>query len=353
MQNAKNKTQHEEEETAQEDFEVTTAPARRQVDDIIDDYKAEALQRDTTPKATIYKYDHEKGGTGNDRTFAGYFTGDDIPNRHAIGLLYGSGRYCIQLDQPRGTAKQREQTSIVFRIHPIYDQHKAAADAEKERKRIEAQRADSINFNAGATQNQLTAQPFTMMKEIFSMLLPVIKAAQPVPAIGPAVPRTETPAEMLNSYAMMQKLLKTQLFDTAATFKEFSRRYAGPENIQDAETDDQDENDQREPSIVEKIITMIEPFFNLIAQKSESAKLAAMGLKAAPQFIEILNDPALCRLIVNHFDRTRGREKSDLALKNIGIDRVQLFKRPPAAAGSPPAQTKAPPPTKTPGPAKA
>jgi hypothetical protein len=342
MQNARNKTQQEEE--APEDYEVFNAPARRQVDDIIDDYKAEALQRDTTPKATIYKYDNEK--SGQDRTFTGYFTGDEIPNRHAIGLLYGSGRYAIHLDQPKGTAKQREQTDIIFRIHSIYDQHKATADAEKERKRIDAQKVDGINYNAGAMQAQSNAQPFQMMKEIFSMLLPVIKAATPPAAIAAPAVRPETPTDMFNSYQMMQKLLKTQLFDTAATFREFSRRYATAENIETVEGDE--EPQQREPNIVEKIIEMIEPFFGLIAQKSEAAKITAMGLKAAPQFLEILNDPALCRLIVTHFDRTRGREKSDLALKNIGIDRARLFNRQPSTTGTPAARAKAPPPAETP-----
>jgi hypothetical protein len=343
MQSAKNKTQDEEEEG-----EVTKSKrvyGRSPVDKIIEEYKEEARRRDTTPKATIYKYENEK--SGQDRIFAGYFTGDEIPNRHNIGLLYGSGRFTIELDQPKGKADEAEECNLTFKIHSIYDALKAKADAENRRKEIDAGGNPALMVQPQANQS------FQMAKDILTMILPLVKAANPPAAIPAPAARTESPADMFNSYQMMQKLLKTQLFDTAATYREFSRRYAGPETIETAETDEE-ETEQKEPSIVEKIITMIEPFFGLIAQKSESAKLAAMGLKAAPQFIGILNDPALCRLIVNHFDRTRGREKSDIALKNIGIDRQQLFKTPPTPAGTPQARPKPPPPTgQAPGPGSA
>jgi hypothetical protein len=143
---------------------------------------------------------------------------------------------------------------------------------------------------------------------------------------------------MLNSYVMMSKLLKNNLFDTAETYKEFNRRFTQTADYSD-ETDTDNEPEEREPHIVEKIIQLIEPFFALIAQKSPAATIAATGLKQIPQFLDILKDPVLCRNIVNHFDKTKGRQQSDIALRNIGIDRQKLFAQRPAAPGTPqPAQ---------------
>lgn len=310
-----------------EDFTIESKP-RREVDSIIDEYKDEAGRRDATPKATIYKYDHEK--TGNDKTFAGYFTGEEIPNRHNIGVKYGSGRYSLHIDLPKGTAQKAESIHLVFRIHSNYDELKRRADAERIRDELTGANTDRAGLPISAEAGG-QIQAMQMMKQMFDMIIPLINRQQ-----AAAQPARENPAELFNSYQMMQKLLKTNLFDTAETLKEYSRRFqiAGPDF---QGIDDENETEEREPSLMEKIIEMIEPFFGMIAQKTPAAQMAAAGLRAAPQFAEILRDPSLCKMIVNHFDKTRGRQQSDIALKNIGINRAQLFgtKTPPAPASNP------------------
>jgi hypothetical protein len=300
------------------DFEQVQNPPRQQVDDIIDEYKEEATRRDTTPCATIYKYDDNRNG--QDRQFCGYFKGSDIPNRHTIGLTYGSGRYAILLNQPKGTAAKGQSTTLVFRIHATYDGLKAAADAEK----YAAQNPNGTpgNQHPAAPQRDTTAQSFQMVKEILSLMLPVMRANQAA-AIPAASARQEGPREIADQYKMMRDLLRENLMDTANTYNEFRARLANAEDIADAEIDDPTQ--QQEGGLLEKIIALIEPFFGLIASKSPAAQLAATSLKAAPQFVEVLNDPTLCRMIVTHFDKTKGRARADMALKNIGIDRAHLF----------------------------
>jgi len=327
MQNAKKQAQPE----TEEEIITRTKPVkgRSDVDKIIDEYKAEAHRRDTTPKCTVYKYTDEK--SGQDRVFAGYFTGDELPNRHTIGLLYGSGRYFIQLEQPKGSAEEGEETTLLFRIHAIYDQLKAKADAEKYRKESAEMQASG---NGGQMVQVQAAQSFGMVKDILSLILPVLKA-QNQAAAAPA-PRQETPADMLNAYTMMQKLLKNNLFDTAATYREFNRRFTSQDEIEDQDTQSIEEQKQKEGgSLLEKIISLIEPFFAMIADKSPAGRIAAQGLRSAPQFLDVLNDPQLCRMIIQHFDKTKGRAKSDIALQNIGIDRNQLFKTPPPTQRKP------------------
>jgi hypothetical protein len=316
MQNAKNKAQNQTEET-EEIITTKGTQGHSPVDRIIDEYKAEAHRRDTTPTCTIYKYINET--SGQDRIFAGYFTGEEIPNRHTIGILYGGGRYFLELYQPKGKAEDNEATSFIFRIHEIYNGLKAKAEAEKAK-------AEAAALPPGQATNQVQAvQSFAMVKDILSLILPVLKAQTPAQAPAPAA-RQESPQEMMNSYLMMQKLLKNNLFDTAATFREFNRRFTEAEYTEQEDPGiTTEENDKKEGGLLEKIISLIEPFFALIAQKTPAAQFAATTLKAAPQFLEVLNDPALCRMIVQHFDKTKGRQAADIALQNIGINRRQLF----------------------------
>lgn len=321
-------------EPDQNDFEETPGPRKSATDELIEHYKEEAARRDTIPYCYLYKYEDPK--TGQELHQIGQYSGEEIPDPHKIGLKFGSGRYGIKLYTAKGTAASRMQNYSVFKLHAVYDEYKAKADAD-------AHAAELKRLNGGQQLAAIPAagniaEPFLMVKEILGMMLPLISAANR-PAIQTG-PRQETPAEMINSYTMMQKLLKANLFDTAETLKQYQQRYAGA--AADGEIEyNEDEPEEREKTVVEKIIEMIEPFFSLIASKSPAASIAAQGLKAAPQFIEILNDPALCRMIVQYFDRTKGRAASDMALKNIGIDRMKLFSQVPAAPGSPAPRTAA------------
>ena len=307
-------------------FEEMPAPRRSATDELIDHYKEEAQRRDTIPYCYLYKYDDPK--TGQEMQQVGQYAGEEIPDPHKIGLKFGSGRYGIKLYTAKGKAECKKTDWSTFKIHPIYDDYKAQADAATHAQELKRITGGTVSLPASIQPAQTTGEAFLMVKEIISMILPLLQSAtRPTGS-----PRQETPAEMINSYSMMQKLLKTNLFDTAETLKQFSQRYQGPS--QDAEIDDEPE--AKEKNVVEKIIQMIEPFFALIANKSPAASLAAQGLRAAPQFIEILNDPALCRLIIQHFDRTKGKDAADMALRNIGIDRQKLFTIPTVAGGSTP-----------------
>lgn len=309
--------QEEEETTAFDDS--PPAPRKTATDELIEHYKQEAARRDTIPYCYLYKYDDPK--TGNEMQQVGKFAGEEIPDPHNIGIRFGAGRYGIKLYTAKGKAESSKQDWGTFKIHPIYDEYKAKADVEThnaEIKRFTGQQPTGNIPSSGI------AEPFLMVKEILAMILPIITAATRT-AGTPGGARQETPAEMLNSYAMMQKLLKTNLFDTAETLKQYSQRYIAAPAQDDNYEDETDDQQPKEKNVVLKIIEMIEPFFGLIASKSPAATLAAQGLRAAPQVMEILQDSGLCRIIVQHFDRTKGRAAADLALKNIGIDREKLF----------------------------
>jgi len=293
-----------------------------QVEEKVAAWKEEARQLNLIPNANIYKY---KNPTGNSQIFVGYFSGDEIPeNKHDIGLLYGGGRYHIILRRPKGNDERKLQ-NIYFEIHSIYDEHKRKHDEENRKNTFQ-------NLPAIVPQAAPTPQEtFSVVKDILSLIIPIMAANNRPQVIAPE--RKETAQEVFNSYSLMQKVLKNQLFDTAQTYKELMQKFSDTtearqngNSIEYAEYDD--ENDQetgKERGVLEKIIDVIEPFFSLIAQKGIAGKIAAAGIKAAPAFNEVLQDQKLCRMIVSYFDQTKGREAADLALQNIGINRAAIF----------------------------
>lgn len=317
----------------EEDVKIEKVSRRTDLDCLIEDYITEAEERQTVPKMTLYKYDIEKPNGGGEKEFIGYFLSEEIPNKHKIGLMFGGGRYQAFLYQPKGKAEENEQKGITFRIGHVYDDHKKAFD---EQKRIEAMSklpvpaAGQQFFPAPVAPGAGTADAFGMVKEILALFLPIIKAQHtaPAPTAG---------QDMAQQYAVMQQILKKNLFDTADTYRSFTRRFNISDDPDQAGIDtdeDQQQPPPKEPGLmdhVEKIIKMIEPFFALIAGKGPAAQATAQTVHAIPQFREILGDPQLCRLIIQYFDRTKGREASDRALVNLGINRAALF----AAATSP------------------
>ena len=311
-------------------------------EDILQEWLDFGREMDAEPKATLYRYVDPNHGSA--KIQVNYFIGESIPDRHNIGLRYGSGKYQLDLRYTKKEAAQKKRRKpIIFRLATSYDEMKRKKDQEA----AELEGKGLTTAAPSPAPGQSAAETLGLVRDFLAIILPQVRSAQAQPAA--TIPAQNTPADLMNSYAMMQKILKANLFDTAQTYQEFNRRFST--GIQNAETieDDDQEPGEREPGLMEKIIAMIEPFFSLIAQKSTAAQVAAQTLRAAPQFTAILEDKNLCRMIIQHFDRTKGKEAADRALKNIGINRAAFFQalanRQPAAA---PAGTPAAPQTRQP-----
>lgn len=313
------------------EIELLNVPRKSDLDNLIDDYKREAEQYDTTPNMTIYKYENDK--TGTQRELMGYFSGEEIPERDIIGKMFGGGRYQISLKRPKGNAKEPEQCTCVIKISHVYDAHKARYDEQMRREeiaRINGSAAPAGGPPASPAPGATLGESFMIVKEILSLIMPAIKA-QAAPA------QTNPAGDLLAQYGVMQNVLKKNLFDTAETYRAFNRRFGIQETLGIDDDQTEPEPEPKEPGFmeyVEKVIKMVEPFFGLIAQKGAAGQTAALAAKAAPQFVELINDPVLCRMIVQYFDKTRGAAASDVALKNLGINRTALFSNPSPVPGS-------------------
>lgn len=276
------------------------------------------------PCATLYKF---SGATGEQKEQMDYFRGV-IPSRHEIGLLYGAGRYMLCIRNTTGQ-KGAKSSSIRFTLHESYNERAANFKREK---------ADKERLALGQSTNQISALPpaqtgkeslleavtlvRAMQSDTLAMFKPILERLL-VPAVPAAPQKQTTPFE---EYALTRQILKDNLKENISMYstmqKTLIENQAGNSRDRD---DDQDDDQETAPdekqSMFDKIIALAEPFINILAQNNMAAKMAAAGIKAAPQFKEVIKDVGLAKRIISYVEEKEGAERAAIALKNLGINR--------------------------------
>lgn len=296
-----------EKETAEDDENTGNPPEdNTELDDVISEWQEDGRINDRVPVATLHRF-HEKTGSACSQIME--WRGDEIPTRHEMGVLFGAGRYWVKI---RAADKSRKPFSKTFSLADNYNVLKRAAEDLKRQEN--AEKYGYLTPTAPATATATATETFQIVKEILSLIIPVLTAAAPTPAPAPAAPALDA----LGALPIIQKMLKQNLYDTLNTYNDIKRRYT-------QEEDAEDPNDitppPEEPKIMDKIIALIEPFFNQLAGNGIAGKTIGATIKNAPQLAEVLQDPELCKAIIKHFEDKKGIEPTKKALENIGLDR--------------------------------
>lgn len=317
-----------------------TARADSELESRIEDWITQDNIENVQPCATLYKFiDPFKG---EDKRQVNYFKGE-IPSRHEIGLLYGGGRYFLVLTRPAGSKQPRKSTSYRFSLHDSYNALKAA----KEQKDLETARqnvpAVSIGPYQGYTPPDNTAifrETFSLMQGMMSTILqtlsPLLSRVQEPPKLSP--PSGNMAQEQIGVYGALKDLLKTQTRGDIEFFNEMKRGFMTTDTATAKENDLDDVQPEEKQSILERLLTLAEPFIPLLAQNTMQAKAAAIGIRAMPQVQaavkSITADPVLLQKVVSYVEAKEGREGAIIALRNMGI-KVAGTPTPPARIARP------------------
>jgi hypothetical protein len=324
-----------------------------EVEDRLADWLETNRIENSTPVATLYKL---IGETGETREQVDYFRGV-IPSRHEIGLNYGPGRYIMIIRNTTGM-KGAKTTTIRFRLHESYKEKNFAfkrEQVEKERFALGQPNALPPAVPAPQSGKESLLEAFTLVRSMqadtMAMFKPILERLL-TPAT-PAIPmKSVTPFE---EYALTRQILKDNLKENVSMFSTMQKALIDSRSPSTQDDDDTDDLPAEKQSLFEKIIALAEPFINILAQNNTAAKMAAAGIKAAPQFKEVIRDASLARRIISYVEEKEGPERASIALNNLGISRADYTppsKSTPAQGTTPrppvaPAKKPLPPPRTT------
>lgn len=284
-----------------------------------------------SPVATLYKF---TGETGEAREQVDYYRGI-FPSRHEVGLEYGPGRFILII---RNTTAQKgaKSTSCRFRLHESYLEKSLKFKRDKaDRERPVLGPPNALPPALPAPQNgkESLLEAFTIVRSMqadtLAMFKPILERILS-PAAVPALPAPKSPFE---DYALSRQIMKDSLKESMNMMAMMQKAMVDARSGTDPDPDDEEKLPDEKQSMFERIIALAEPFINILAQNNLAAKMAAAGIKAAPQFREVIKDANLARRIITYVEQKEGPERASVALKNLGLAREDYLR--PAADARP------------------
>jgi hypothetical protein len=289
-----------------------------ELDEIIEQWKEDGQNSSKPAKMLLYKYE---GLTGSAYNHCGDWEGEDMPSRHEIGCMFGSGRFWCIL---KSADRKKKPHSETFRLNPRYDELKEDADRARKAAKLAAERKELQLYGpavAAQPAGMTTAETFQLFRDFLRELAPIIKANQTAPAQAP---------DLLGTSQIMQKVLRANLLDTLNTYETIKSRFMDLPQIETtaAESAAQEQPQTAGAMILQKIIQMIEPYFSKLATDTAEGKAIGSLVNISPDFQAVIKNPTLCNQIIKLYAAKAGIDKTKTALKNIGIQSDLLDQKP-------------------------
>lgn len=279
------------------------------------EYIESVRAEDQVYKTYVYKFD---SSTGQEKSLCGQWE-NDVPDGHTVGMTYGSGRYLIiSTAPPSEKNKKRLVRSFRFKIHAHYDdlRRTAVQNVGNYAPPSIGQGAPRGMPGAGCGVPQ-AINPAEVMQSGLSMVSDVIKLLAPLLVARQNTGMPDMSGLMVKQYETMADVMRHSIIEQGKAYSEMTRKVREVENIS---TDDE-EDGESEKSMLEQIIPLLEQFIPLILGKGPQAAITAGTVRALPQFKKLMSDKSELTRIIEYVDKSQGKEKTDLLLKKLKINR--------------------------------
>lgn len=255
----------------------------------------------------LYKFDHPS--TGDAKVLCTRYE-NEIPDPHNIGIQFGSGRYLVLVSIPATPSHDSKVKALRVRLGPQYDSLKKQAEAGMlPGAPVPGAHAPGSSPYVMAAQAQGVnnlSQGLELVERVMGMILPLVAAQQSS--------KPDMSAVMRGQYDLVSSMMKRSLMDQQDMAKEVIRA-----RIESGSTEDEDED--REQSMLEKLLPLIEKFLPMITAGGVQGQTTAAMVRQLPQFAEVVGNRAELLRIINYLDTTQGPEQTDALLKALKIAR--------------------------------
>jgi len=255
----------------------------------------------------VYKYDNPT--TGDLKVLCDRLE-EEIPDPHAIGLQYGSGRYMVMVSIPNGTTQERKVKGLRFRLHARYDElRKAAAGGGG---------ASPVPLAVAVAPQASLREGVEIVRSVVEMLAPLIAAQR---SSSPDVSKI-----LESSYDMTQAILRKSVENSQHLINQVQEA-----RLAQNPADDRDE----EPDFLGRVMPLLEQFLPVLLGGGAQAKTTAAMVRSLPQFSKVISNKDEMSRIVAWLDKMHGREKCDRLLSALRVNRPRVNGRSTAPAAAP------------------
>lgn len=247
----------------------------------------------------VYKYDESLGKNVKaivDKTSI-------EPDEDSIGREYGGGKYLVVLVV---SGDDKNMRSYEFRLHKRYD---IIADETKRSKNA---------FPVQVQPQQL--DPTAMMASTMAMMKSVMDIFQPMmrPQAPPQQQLPDFSSVLLSNFQNMNEMMRGQAVEMQKLIREISRKQLDEEI--DNQYDDVDEPGE-EQGILSMIMPLLSEYIPKLLGNGPESKAISTVVRAAPQFKKIISNTGTVSALVDHLDKTQGKEKTDAILTKLKVVR--------------------------------
>lgn len=236
-----------------------------------------------------------------------------FPTLHEMGMKFGGGSYRLIVHIPR--CKQFPKGTIKAK--------KINIDPESYRqKRIDAGIIPDVPANMIPQFSQSDSR--REMLEMFSSFSAMIKNLAPPAVVTPA----PTAVDALQQYAVLQDVLKKNLFDNIEMQKQLTEKFLNQplqqSNNMGSENREEPEEEKEEASPLEgllgRVLPLIDRFLPLLAGNSPATKITIEALRSQPEYQALLKDNLSMRKMIAEIRKRAGSAKTQKVLSNLRLD---------------------------------
>lgn len=285
-----------------DDAEVSALMGDTSADEKLREWAARSNPENLTIKTYVYKYDNAFSG---DHKMLCDRIDDDIPDPHQIGLAYGSGRYMMIVDIPRGAAQKKDVKALRFRLHSRYD------DLKKQNTGVNLVSPVAV---AAPVVNNSMSEGIAMFRAVVEVLRPLLEVRQVAASSGPDVGKI-----LEGQYDMVQSMMKKSLMSGQELIDQVHRA-----KLENAPADPADD----EPDFLTKAMPLIQQFLPLVLNGGGAGAATAAAIRAVPEVRAVIGDRAALSRVVSWLDRSQGKEKSDRILAALKVKRPAVNGKP-------------------------
>jgi len=265
-----------------------------------------------TAKVYLYKFDDPK--TGNAKALVDSWE-NEIPEQHEIGLQHGSGRYLLMITIPGGEKQKRGIRGWRFRLHPHYDELRAAYMREQAMIAPQGPYPFPARGGNGQQADPLSAG-LDAVGKLVGVLAPLLTARQQDNGGG------NMAGLMMQMYKGMGDVMKASARENVEFYGDLQRQIAGlPAPSEEGE-------DMEEKGMLERVIPLLAEYVPVMLGKGPGAKATAATVRQLPMFKQVVKSKAELTRIVSYMDQKYGPEQTDTLLARLHVTRPKGAKVP-------------------------